>query len=127
VQSPASGRWEKGNSMSDTIRFVVLILMFTFLAGFYIVPTRDMPDNALVLLDDQHKTYFSPSCAHEKKTLRPATAAEVRRLKYEPDKACREKTGFSQDSRSLSGKLMERLGLLPPLPSRWNKDGTWNW
>jgi hypothetical protein len=114
--------------MSDTIRFVVLILMFTFLAGFYIVPTRDMPDNAIIFLDDQNRTYFSPICADkDRKKFRPATAAEAQRLKYEPDKACLEKTGFSQDRRSLSGKLMERLGMLPPLPSRWNPDGTWNW
>ena len=42
--------------MSDTIRFVVIILIFTFLAGFYIVPTRTMPDNAIVFLDDQNRT-----------------------------------------------------------------------
>ena len=42
-------------------------------------------------------------------------------------KNARTKAGFSQDGRSLSGKLMERLGMLPPLPSRWNPDGTWNW
>ncbi|MCL4504261.1 MAG: hypothetical protein M1438_20745 [Deltaproteobacteria bacterium] len=113
--------------MSDTIRFVVLILIFTFLAGFYIVPTRTMPDNALVLLEEQNKTYFSPSCVPKDKILRPATAAEALRLKYQPDKKCQDASGFRQDSRSLSGRLMERLGMLPPLPSRWNPDGTWNW
>jgi hypothetical protein len=114
--------------MSNTIRFVVLMLMFTFLAGFYIVPTRTMPDNALVLLDDQSKTYFSPNCAKsEKKTLRAVTAAEARQLNYEPDKSCQGAAGFRQDVRSLSGNLMERLGMLPPLPSRWNRDGSWNW
>jgi hypothetical protein len=114
--------------MSNTIRFVVIMLIFTFMAGFYVVPTRDMPDNALVLLDDQTKTYFSPICAtKEKKERRASTAAEAQRLKYKPDKKCRDESGFSQDTRSLSGRLMERLGMLPPLPSRWNRDGSWNW
>ncbi len=115
--------------MTNTIRFVVIILIFTFMAGFYIVPTRAMPDNALVLLDDQSKTYFSPSCAKKsgEKSLRAATAAEARRLKYEPDKNCQGAAGFRQDRRSMSGNLLERLGMLPPLPSRWNPDGTWNW
>ncbi len=114
--------------MANTIRFVVLILIFTFFAGFYIVPTRSMPDNAVVLLDDRHKTYFSPKCAPKEKTdLHPATAAEARGLKYEPDKACQGAAGFRQDARSLSGHLLERLGMLPPLPSRWNQDGSWNW
>lgn len=114
--------------MSNTIRFVVIMLIFTFLGGFYIVPTRNLPDNAAVFLDDQHKTYFSPICAkQEQKPLRAATAAEARRLKYAPDKKCGGESGFTQDSRSLAGGLLVRLGMLPPLPSRWNKDGTWNW
>jgi hypothetical protein len=115
--------------MANTIRFVVIILIFTFMAGFYIVPTRTMPDQALVLLDDRNKTYFSPQCAKNsaEKSLRPTTAAEARRLKYEPDQSCQGEAGFRQDGRSMSGNLLERLGMLPPLPSRWNPDGTWNW
>lgn len=115
--------------MVNTIRFVFLMLIFTFLAGFYLVPTRPMPDNALLLLDDQNKTYFSPACAKTsgKQSLRPASAAEARRLKYEPDQSCGGDAGFRQEGRSLSGNFLVRLGMLPPLPSRWNKDGAWNW
>jgi len=104
------------------------MLIFTLLAGFFIVPTRDMPDNAVVLLDDQSGTYFSPACAgQEKRTYRPATAEEARKLHYAPDKKCGDAKGFKQDTRSLSGNLMARMGMLPPLPSRWNEDGSWNW
>jgi hypothetical protein len=114
--------------MLPTIRFAVIMLLCTLLAGFFIVPTRDMPDNAVVLLDDQTRTYFSPACAQqEKREYRPATAAEARKLNYTPDKKCQDTAGFTQDKRSLSGNLMARLGMLPPLPSRWNPDGTWNW
>ena len=116
--------------MANTIRFVTLILIFTFMAGFYIVPTRTMPDNALVFLDDQEKTYFSPICAEAEKDKRPwrqARAAEARQLNYEPDKSCQGAAGFRQDCRSMSGNLIERLGMLPPLPSRCNRDGSWNW
>ena len=114
--------------MLPTIRFFVIMLIFTFLAGFFIVPTRDMPDNAIVLLDDQNHTYLSPQCAKlEKREYRLARADEARKLNYEPDKKCRDAKGFSQDTRSLTGNLMARLGMLPPWPSRWNADGTWNW
>jgi hypothetical protein len=114
--------------MLPTIKFFVLILSFTLLAGFFFVPTRDMPDRAIVYLDDQNHTYLSPICAgKEKKGYRLATAAEARKLKYEPDKKCREETGFTQDGRSITGNFCERIGLLPPWPSRWNADGTWNW
>jgi hypothetical protein len=114
--------------MLPTIRFFFIMLIFTLLAGFFIVPTRDLPDNAIVLLDDQNHTYLSPGCANQdQKPYRQSRAAEARRLKYEPDKKCRDAGGFSQGNRSLTGNLMARLGLLPPAPSRWNSDGTWNW
>ena len=104
------------------------MLLCTLLAGFFIVPTRDLPDNAVVRLDDQTQTYLSPACAdREKREYRLATAAEARKLNYAPDKKCRDGGGFSQDTRSLTGNFMARLGMLPPLPSRWNADGTWNW
>ncbi len=114
--------------MLPTIRFFVIMLIFTLMAGFFIVPSRTMPDHAIVLLDDQNHTYLSPVCANkEKKDYRVSNAAEARKLKYEPDKKCQDEGGFSQDGRSLTGNFCERLGMLPPLPSRWNKDGTWNW
>ena len=114
--------------MLPTIRFFFIMLLFTMLAGFCLTPIRNMPDNAIVLLDDQNHTYLSPQCANqEKKEYRLARAAEARKLNYKPDKKCRDAGGFSQDNRSITGNYLVRLGMLPPLPSRWNADGTWNW
>jgi hypothetical protein len=104
------------------------MLFFTLLAGFFFIPTRTMPDNAIVLLDDQNHTYLSPVCAkQEKQKYRTATAAEAQKLNYAPDKKCQDLKGFIQDNRSITGNFLARLGMLPPLPSRWNPDGTWNW
>jgi hypothetical protein len=104
------------------------MLIFTLMAGFCLTPTRTMPDNAIVLLDEQTHTYVSPGCANqEKKDYRRARVAEARKLNYAPDKECQDAGGFSQDNRSITGNYLVRLGLLPPLPSRWNADGTWNW
>jgi hypothetical protein len=114
--------------MLPTIRFSLVILIFTLLAGFFIVPTRTMPDHAIVLIDDQNHIFLSPKCASsEQMQFRAARAAEARRLNYQPDKKCQDSGGFSQDTRSITGNFLVRLGLLPPLPSRWNADGTWNW
>jgi hypothetical protein len=114
--------------MLPTIRFFFIMLIFVLLAGFFIVPTRDLPDNAVVFLDDRNHTYLSPGCAKQDWTLyRQSRAAEARRLQYEPDKKCRDAGGFGQENRSLTGNFMARLGLLPPLANRWNPDGTWNW
>jgi hypothetical protein len=114
--------------MLPTIRFFLIMLLFTFLGGFCLTPTRSLPDNAIVLLDDQNHTYVSPGCAKQEKTAyRQARASEARRLNYEPDKACAAAGGLRQEERSMSGNFLVRLGVLPPLPSRWNPDGTWNW
>ncbi len=114
--------------MLPTIRFFVIMLLLTLMAGFCLVTTRTMPDNAIVLLDDQNHTYLSPQCAKQEKTAyRQARAAEARKLNYAPDKKCQDAGGFSQDNRSITGTYLVRLGMLPPLPSRWNPDGTWNW
>ena len=114
--------------MLPTIRFFFIMLLFTFMAGFCLTPTRTMPDNAVVLLDDQNHTYVSPGCADKaKQDYRQARAAEAQKLNYEPDKTCSDGGGFRQLQRSMSGNFLMGLGLLPPLPSRWNPDGTWNW
>ena len=114
--------------MLPTIRFLVIMLIFTLWPVFLSSRPETMPDNAVVLLDDQTHTYLSPKCANqEKKEYRLARVAEARKLNYAPDKKCQDAGGFRQDNRSLSGNLMARLGMLPPLPSRWNPDGTWNW
>ena len=114
--------------MLPTIRFFLLMLFFTILAGFFIVPSRPLPDYAIVYLDDQHHTYLSPACAgREQEKYRRSTAAEARKLKYEPEKKCQDQGGFTQEGRSITGNALVRMGLLPQLPNRWNPDGTWNW
>jgi hypothetical protein len=114
--------------MLPTIRFFIILLLFTLRAGFFMVPTQDLPDHAVVFLDDRNRTYLSPGCAEgDRGAYRRSTAAEARRLQYRPDEKCRETGGFSQEQRSLTGNFLVRLRLLPPVPSRWNRDGSWNW
>ncbi len=47
--------------MGPTIRFFLIMLIITLMAGFCLVTTRTMPDNAIVLLDEQTHTYVSPA------------------------------------------------------------------
>lgn len=58
---------------------------------------------------------------------RLTTIKEVHALKYTPDANSRDNGDFIQEGRSMSGILLEKVGLLPPLKNRWNKYGTWNW
>jgi hypothetical protein len=59
--------------------------------------------------------------------LRLATVQDAYDMQYRPDPDCRERGAFVADGRSLTGTLLERLGILGPLPRRWNDDGSWNW
>ncbi len=59
--------------------------------------------------------------------LRPVPWAQIKGTGYKPDPDCRDQSGFTQDGRSLTGLFLEAVGLLPPLPSRWNPDGSWKW
>ena len=102
------------------------LLFFLFLVGLGIPSYSVMPDHALVFLDDQARTYIAPPCYYAEKMLRVATAAEAR-SGYEPDPVCRDEDGFVEEGRSLTGLLLEAIGVLDPLPNRWNQDGTWNW
>jgi len=103
------------------------VLVAVLLIGLSIGSSRTMPEHAIVLADDRARTYIAPPCVGEQGELRVATASEVRGLAYSPDRDCANEGGFVQDDRSLTGGLLEAMGLLKPLPSRWNRDGTWNW
>lgn len=86
-----------------------------------------MPENALVFLDDQAHTFHAPATIVEPGLLRLGTAGEAYRLKYTPDPWCNEEVGFTQQGRCAFCFFLECAGLLKPLPSRWNSDGTWKW
>lgn len=103
------------------------LLLAIFLLGQMFSASYTMPDNAIVFLNDQARTYIAPPCVTEHENLRVATAAEAHKLKYNPDRECRDEGGFIQEGRTGVFLLLEAIGLLEPLPSRWNADGTWNW
>ena len=95
--------------------------------GFGIARSIDAPPGALVQVDAASKTYFAPPCRQISSGLGLTTLENARKLGFAPDARCLEIGGFVQPDRSLSGHLLEKLGLLAPLPSRWNANGSWNW
>jgi hypothetical protein len=110
--------------------------------GFCIGSTYVTPKHALVLCDEREKYYLAPSCVDAWSergerteaerillpySLQTMTVGEARKAGYKPERTCRDQGGFTQEGRSLTGDLLERIGILPKLKSRWNADGTWNW
>jgi hypothetical protein len=103
------------------------LVFFLAVIGFGISSTRSMPEYAYVLVDDAKRVYIAPPCVSDHAGLRPLTAREAYDLKYTPEDQCRNDGGFVADGRSVTGMCLQKIGLLRPLPERWNRDGTWNW
>jgi len=118
--------------MKRSIRAIGIALAvcgFLFFFGFGITGFVTAPEHATVLVDPATQTYIAPPCIGplHASSLPSTTIGKARKEKLKPDDECRNSNGFTQEARSLSGKLLERIGILPPVRSRWNADGTWNW
>ena len=101
--------------------------MLIFL-GFGIGASVIAPEHVLVVIDADKKAYFAPPCVPEQMPRMPQiTIGQARKLGLNPDSACRDAGGFVQEARSLSGQMLERIGILSALRPRWNSDGSWNW
>jgi len=98
-----------------------------FSLGFGIAISVDAPPEALVQVDTTSKTYFAPPCRQISSGLGLTTIENARKLGFSPDPRCLELGGFVQRDRSPSGQLLQKVGLLAPLPRRWNANGSWNW
>jgi hypothetical protein len=108
---------------------LLVVPLFLLFVGFGIGTGEGIPKHAIVLLDDQAHTYTSPLCVSEEEVhrLRESKIEEAYALNYNPEPGCRDKGMFTAEGRSLSGGLLEAIGLIGPLPNRWNANGTWNW
>jgi hypothetical protein len=110
---------------------VLVVALCMFVAGFFFENTVPVPASAWVYADVRQGVYFAPT--YLKATGRDAdglvltTVGEARKMNCMPDPEARSRGYFQQTVRSMSGGLLQSFGLLPPPPSRWNRDGTWNW
>jgi len=113
----------------DILRLVLGVPVVLLVLGLGVGSTQAMPLSAVLYLDDDSRSYYAPPCVADSqgRALRLGSSREARALGYRPDPGCRDDGGFVQDGRSLSGKLLQRIGILPEKPSRWNPDGSWNW
>jgi len=91
-------------------------------------------------VDEQRKEYFAPPCLmkdgfdnvdkinqfaidHQLKVYRNK---EISRKGLKSNHDCRDINGFTEEGRSMSGRLLEKIGIFSKFKSRWNDDGTWN-
>ena len=105
-----------------------IIVLLACVIGFN-ETQANMPDYAVVYVDDIEKIYLALPCMDEWKhrksdhfsLVRRATAGEARKMHYEMDDQCREAGGFIDDDWPLAALLLVRLGILPPAAHWWDQ------
>lgn len=111
--------------------FIVVAIFSAIALAQCIEVSESMPDNAVVLIDDQQKLYHSPMHYKNDKVETPANlrsivAGQAKAQEYKPDPTCRGRGYFSHERGSfLKATLSDWTGLASP--PRWNDDGSWNW
>ena len=116
--------------VTEAIKVALILLGLGLFLGLGIGSDRSMPRNAVVYLDHNSRQYIAPPCAEAReyaRLLATSNASEAYLLRYAPEPECRDDGSFIQDDRSLTGSLLQKVGVLGPIRSRWNPDGAWNW
>lgn len=123
---------EWGRGMFDRVKgWAASILAASaglLLLGFGIGTSPAMPGYAVVFVDDGSKSFIAPQCEkiwRGKATetfdlMRRTTASEAEKLHYKPDYDCIQTGAFAQDGPSLSGLLLEKIGILPRKKYWWD-------
>lgn len=88
-----------------------------------------MPDHAVILVDDDSRTYHglpnANMCGSE--LARLTTFGKAKELGYEPCHVCRDDGLFVGRTCSTVRSLAEDHVGFPRGQDRWNEDGSWNW
>jgi hypothetical protein len=109
---------------------LLVIVLCMFAAGFFLENVTPVPDAAWVYVDTRGVCYpptYLRDSGQDAAGLLLTTVGEAKKMKCVPDPRAKSMGYFRQPARSMSGSFLQGLGLLPPLQSRWNRDGTWNW
>ena len=124
--------------MRKVVYKILGVPFFIFLIGFGCDTLSTIPNYAYVFVDEG--VYFAPPCLMAQnfntvedlyvyagwKNIELKRYEEVKKV-YKSNQACIDLNSFVEEGRSLSGHLLETVGILPPLQSRWNTDGSWNY
>lgn len=111
---------------SLTVIIAVVVLLGI---GLTIGSTGIIPDNAIVYADTNKNVFYSPlSLTQDKVTalgLKKSTIKNAEELGYKMDEGDKQNRYFQQDGRSLTGSILERVGILPKLKDRVDSNGNW--
>ena len=126
--------------LKNILFYILVTPIFLFFVGFSLTTESNCPDKTLIFVNENTKEYFAPPCLMKSgfdnidqinkyakdHNLKVYLDKQITGKGLYPNPECREGKGFTQDGRSFSGEILEKIGLLPKLKTRWNADGTWN-
>lgn len=116
-------------------RYLIIALLFILVPFVFIVSfaktVETMPENAIVLLSDESKLYYSPMFYSDYRintgdSVRLSTVSEAKLKKYKADKRGRNEGYFKNEQGSIIWEWLDSGGILKQ-KHRWNPDGSWNW
>jgi hypothetical protein len=124
-------------TLKNIFTLIGAILITLVILGGAADTITTMPPYAQIIVDIETKTYYAPPYIENLLAKNPnsidisklivTTPEKTGNLQYEPDPECREQGYFEQNGRNLDLQFLEYIGILKPLQSRWNEDGSWNW
>jgi len=129
--------------MYKLLQAIVVIFGLLFYIGLQLDSFKITPDNAIIFIDHSKKLYFSPLCVYQKLPstneqlldlefpkffyLESGKYRDIKNKGFNTPGNCKGTKYWFQENRSMSGELLQNLGILKPLPARWNPDGSWNY
>ncbi|MFZ5651602.1 MAG: hypothetical protein ACOY4I_12200 [Bacillota bacterium] len=123
---------------SNIPAIIVGLILFVALFGSNYTVALPAPDYAVVYADPEKRIYYAPPYIDNMGQTKPPEPVDVKKLKrltlkeaksqdYRPDKSSSDKGYFEHRYRTFTSYLLEKIGLMKPLQSRWTSDGAWNW
>jgi len=126
-----------GEVVKQIIKIVLSLIGGLAFIGLLISTVSVMPNNAQVLIDEKRNVYYAPPYVLELVSENPdmfndnkliiSSVITAQTFAVDPDPECRDLGYFQQDGRCMTLQALEKIKLIKPEKSRWNKDGTWNW
>jgi hypothetical protein len=127
----------KGGPMEIIYAALAIIIGISLLIGVFgqwIIIDDPIPPGTTVYVKDESKVYYAPPYILGNKypagldvsDLRAMPVAEAEASGFKADPQCAE-MGYFKERYNLKDRILIKIGLVEPEPSRWNKDGSWNW
>lgn len=111
------------------LKYSISIFIIVFIGGFFIGSVGLVPDNAIVYVNEKTNEFYSPLSLDQSKVtelnLKSSSFKNATTYGYKMNEDDKQNGYFQQEGRSLTGKFLETVGILPKLKDRVDSKGNW--